>query len=232
MSRLCRYKESLQRFIKDRSCLLDKNRIPNANVESIIYNRVKDSDLLLPIMLLTIMNNQNKKNSKTIQGYYAATSVQILQILLDIINDKDAFISNYDSDIYTTIREYLIVSSGYSLFQNLETVKDNFDGELASEIIINSLKFHQENITKLISSTRAQFEVTDQKPCTDVKNWFIKDDKSLIDHFNKLRIINKKSFKGYIDNNLGSVCESVFQIGWVIGCGNQKDLKKIKKIAK
>ena len=98
MSRLGRYKESLNRFINDRSCLFDEDRIPNAKIESIIYNKVKNSDLLLSIMFLTIMNNQNKKNSKSIQGYYAASSIQILQILLQVIENKDFFKNDNSTD--------------------------------------------------------------------------------------------------------------------------------------
>ena len=61
MSRLIRYKESLNRFIKDRSCLYDTEGIPNASIDTLLYNKIKEDDKLLAILLLTIMNNQNKK---------------------------------------------------------------------------------------------------------------------------------------------------------------------------
>ena len=226
MSRLCRYKESLHRFIKDRSCLFNKESMPNANIESIIYNRVTESDLLLPIMLLTIMNNQNKKNSKTIQGYYAASSIQIVQIILDIIENEES------TNIYNATKEYLLVTGIQSLSQNLETVKDNFDGDLASDIIINSLKIYHDKVSYSNILQECKFEIDTRKPCNDLKNWYIKDDDSLIGHFNKLKTVTQKSFKEYIEKKIGSLCELAFQIGWVIGCGTQKDIKKINKIAK
>jgi len=232
MSRLGRYKESLNRFIKDRSCLFDENKIPNAKVESIIYNKIKGSDLLLSIMLLTIMNNQNKKNSKSIQGYYAASSVQMLQILLDIVENKEAFIESHSLDCFNTIKEYLVLSSNYSLFQNLETVKDNFSGDVSSEVIINSLKIFNEKLSNTNILSTNCLEVSDNKPCTDLKNWYIREDKSLVNHFNKLKIVTKKSFKEYMEMKLGSICDITFQVGWLIGCGNPKDLKKIKKLSK
>jgi hypothetical protein len=227
MSRLCRYKESLQQFINKRSCIFDKNKIQNPNIESIIYNKIKDCDLFLPIMLLTIMNNQNKKNSKSIQGYYAATSMQILFVLIDVMENKD----DYDKDLYKDLTEYLITSSSYSLYQNLETVKDNFSGDIASDILINSLKIFHDNVSNLNMLSRNNFEILNQSPCDDVKNWYIKDDESLTNHFDKLKVISKKSYKEYINKKIESLCQTTFQIGWLIGCGNQKEIKKIKKVA-
>ncbi len=226
MSRLCRYKESLNRFINDRSCLFNKDSMPNANVNTIIYNKVKNSDLVLPIMLLTIMNNQNKKNSKTIQGYYAASSIQIVQILLDIMENES------NSDINHITREYLLVTAIKSLHQNLETVKDNFSGDLSADIIINSLKIYHERVSYSNIMCDYTLEVSEDKPCSDVKNWYIRDDKSLASHFNNLKTVTKKSFKEYVNKKIGSLCELAFQIGWIIGCGSSKDIKKINKVAK
>ena len=57
MSRIQKYKESLYRFIKDKSCLMKTND----EISNFIYEKVKKDDLLFSILLLTIMNNQNKK---------------------------------------------------------------------------------------------------------------------------------------------------------------------------
>jgi len=172
------------------------------------------------------MNNQNKKNSKTIQGYYAASSIQIIQILLDLMENE------INSDINHITKEYLLVTAMKSLHQNLETVKDNFSGDLSSEIIINSLKIYHERVSYSNIMCDYTLEASEDKPCSDVKNWFIKDDESLASHFDKIKTVEKKSFKQYLNKKIGSLCEMAFQIGWIIGCGSSKDLKKINKVAK
>lgn len=226
MSRLCRYKESLNRFINDRSCLFNKDNIPNNNIQDIIYNKFKNSDLVLPIMLLTIMNNQNKKNSKTIQGYYAASMIQIAQILLDLFENGEK------NDINYKTREYLLIMATNSLYQNLETVKDNFDGDMSSEIIINTLKVYHERISYNNIMSEYNLEISNDKPCKDVKDWYIRDDSSLNAHFDNIKTITKKSFKEYITKKIGSICELAFQVGWIIGCGCSKESKRISKVAK
>jgi len=172
------------------------------------------------------MNNQNKKNSKSIQGYYAASMVQIVQILLDLLENGTKDDLNYMT------REYLLITATNSLYQNLETVKDNFDGDVASEIIINTLKVYHERMSYTNIMHDCVMEVSNDKPCKDVKDWYIRDDSSLNEHFDSIKTVTKKSFKEYVTKKIGSVSELAFQIGWIIGCGNQKESKKISKVAK
>ena len=232
MSRVNRYRESLNRFIKDRSCLFDNKCIPNSDISSIIYNKIKESDLLLSIILLTIMNNQNKKNCKTIQGYYAAASIEAIKVLLDSKIMKDELIDSYGNENYNVMREYLIVTIQKSLSQNLDAVKDNYDSSIATTIIINTINTLNDALSfnKILSTT--SFILSDKKPSSDIKRWYIKDDKSLDEKYNDIKVINDKSFKEYHDNNIECLCEVAFCFGWIIGCGDLKKIKKIKKIAK
>ncbi len=232
MSRVNRYRESLNRFIKDRSCIFDKDAMPNINLESLIYNKLTESDLLLSILLLTIMNNQNKKNSKTIQGYYAATSIEILQILLNILENKEDFIKNYGEEKFHTMVEYLIICSNKSLCQNLETVKDNYDGNIATNIIINAMNTYNDTVSFSNLLNFKKLDLTNKKPSSDVKRWYIKDDKSLDKNFDKIKVIEKSSFKKYLETKIGSLSEMAFVVGWLIGCGDQKQIKRIKRAAK
>jgi hypothetical protein len=232
MSRLSRYKESLNKFIKNRSSLFSEERLPSAEIKEYLQSKIKDNDLLLPIMLLTIMNNQNKKNCKTIQGYYAASSMLMIQILLDILENENEFRRKHGDQTFYSLKEYLLLSSNLSLYQNLETVKDNYNDSLSASIIMNVLKSYYNNISysKLLSLKKLELE--NKKPCSDVKNWYIRDNQSLSDHFDKLKTVNKKTFKEHLENKDISLSELSFDIGWLIGCGNYKDIKKIRKLAR
>jgi len=50
---------------------MEDNEPCNTQINSYIYSKIKDNDLLFPILLLTVMNNQNKKNLQY-AGYYLA----------------------------------------------------------------------------------------------------------------------------------------------------------------
>ena len=106
---------------------MDKDNIPSTELGDIIYNKVKNSGLILPILLLTIMNSQNKKNSVTVQGYYAASSIQFLHTIIELIEDTDDIKHNYGVDKYYNIINYLVLCASKSLCQNLETVKNSIN---------------------------------------------------------------------------------------------------------
>lgn len=240
MSRLNRYVDSLHKFIKDRSCLLDKESLPTPEIGEIIYNKVKKSGLIIPILLLTVMNSQNKKNSVSVTGYYAASTIQFLHTIIEITEDKQNIIETYGEDTYHNIINYLTLSSSRSLCQNLETVKNSInDGDTSSKIFINSMKVFNANMnySKILNSKTVKNLPTDSDDLLDTSNndvskWYIKDDKSLNDKFKNLKKITRESFDEYTNNKLGSLCEIAVCIGWVIGCGNEKKINRIKKIAK
>jgi len=49
-----------------------------------------------PILLLTVMNNQNKKNHISMQGYYLASSIEFLIIFLQVIESKKKLLINLE----------------------------------------------------------------------------------------------------------------------------------------
>ena len=54
MSRLIRYRESIKRYIKDKSCLFKKNN----DIGEKVFSLIRDSDLILPCALLTVLNSR------------------------------------------------------------------------------------------------------------------------------------------------------------------------------
>lgn len=232
MSRLNRYKDSLIRFIKERSCIFEETNIPNADIRNIIYNSIDENDLTLPILLLTIMNNQNKKNSKTIQGYYAASAMELARILMNIVENKDQFISEHSESLFNETLYCLILTSYKLICQNLETVKDNYNGEIVANIFINTIKIFNNVLSfdKLLGNY--EFDITDRNPENDTKQWLIKDNIELSEHYSKIKVVKNSSFKKYLNKKITALCEMSFLIGWIIGCGSSKETARIKKLAR
>lgn len=234
MSRILKYKDSLIKFIKERSCLYDNKNFnqKELKVDTLLNNYTKNTDLMLPILFLTVMNSQNKKNKITVQGYYGATSMEILNLILNIKNDNENFVKMYGKDNYYKIILYLIMSSFKSIYQNLELVQNIFNKEKYTQVFDHILNIYFENINFVNFLSEDQFEINDNKIHKDLLNWYIKDDQSLTVKLLKLNQVNRESFLNYLNKTYGLLCETAFSTGWLIGGGEEKDLIQIKKISK
>lgn len=244
MSRLFRYVESLQKFIRDRSCLLDKDMLPNDEVKNLIHNRIKKSDLTLSILMLTVINSQNKKNGITLQGYYSAVTVQFLQTMIELLDkDDNTNTDDADEDEHNDTNtnqaiNYLMMCSYRSLCQNLETVKNTLEAENSTRIFLDSMKIYYDtvNYSRLLNKHVFKLTSNDDKESKaayqQVYKWYIKDDNSLNEKFKKIKQITKESYNEYLDKKIGALCEIAVCTGWLVGSGNPKKLKKLKKTAK
>ena len=230
MSRLSRYKESLSKFIKDRSCMAKD--IPNANMYQVLYSHIKNSDLILSVMLLTTMNSQNHINGISSQGYNAATSIELIISMLQMKDYKDI-------DINILMYSNLCINK--AICQNLESIKNG----LKNESLRHKLPSMFTNVMKIFNNclsydrilSKNQFEFTNKKPNKDTFSWYLENklDKSKYDKFSKkfcnMKQIKKSSFNKYIKKKIGAICEMSFCLGWLMGFGDETSIKKIKKIA-
>lgn len=232
MSRLLKYKESLLKFIKDRSKLLELNSMPNPELEPIIYNLIKNDDMFLPIICLTIMNNQNKKNHITVQGYYAASIVEVLTILKNLIETEKSFKIKYGDKMYNDMINYLILASNKTFHSNAETIKLFIKQENMYQILMATMNVFQSTMSYDTLLAPVVLETTNNKPAKDLLKWYLKDDPVLIEKHNSLKQVSQESFNNYINKKIGAVSEYAFVTGWLIGCGAEADIPKIKKISR
>ena len=232
MSRLVKYKESLNKFIKDRSCLFDDTIISDKNIHNILINEIKNIDFTLPILLLTIMNSQNKKNHISLQGYYAASCIYFSNIILHLVENKSQIIIKHGIQTYNILLNSVILASNKSLCQNLESIKNviSIDNAIKMYTLIMNIYYESVNYNNILSDYK--FDMSNKKSTLDTLKWHIKDDDSLIKEFNKIVQINRESFNNYLNKKIGSLCEMTFCIGWCIGCGDIKYVNKIKKISR
>jgi hypothetical protein len=232
MSRLIRYKESLDRFIKDRSCLFETDSIPNANINSILYNSIKNSNKILAILLLTIMNNQNKKKHISTQGYHAAATIEFLNLMIEIIDRKESFISDYGGDNYNKLTNYLMICANKSICENINSIKIHISGDASTEIFLTVMNIFNKKVSYNNMLDDFNFEFNDTTPKNDTLDWYLKNNVDVSNKFKTLNQIKKESYLKYLDKKIGSLCEMAAIIGWVIGCGDINSIDNIKVIAK
>ena len=225
MSRLVRYKESINKFIKERSCIFSEIEAED-NMMKFLNDQIQKSDFLLPILFLTIMNSQNKKNHITMQGYFAASCIEFVFYLHQIV--VVAIANQPDSKMIN----FLILASQRSLNQSMESVKNFLPTDSLSTILINSQNefLNCVSFKKLLSPIT--LELSGQKPPSDLLKWYIKNDQELKEKILMINKVDPESFQNFLNNKYGSICELAFCLGWLIGGGDQKEINKIKKISK
>jgi geranylgeranyl pyrophosphate synthase len=77
-----------------------------------------------------------------------------------------------------------------------------------------------------------EFELLDQPLKTDLEVTFFKGEKKLIDKLNSFKQIEKKNLLEYLNKRVGCIVELAVSLGWIIGGGSKKELKKTKKMVK
>lgn len=231
MSRLSRYRESISKFIKDRSCLFDETTIPDKVTKTVLYDTVVKTDMLLPILFLTIMNSQNKKNKITMQGYFAASSIQFLFLLTIFEENKDEILQKYGYECYENIKLHCLTSSGKSLFQNLEILKNSVNSDDCVDIINNvvSLYYGLVNGRALLSHSEPEFK--DNKVNDEISKWYLKNNVKLKEIVDNIPCLTRESFNKNLSTKLGSIVELTMCAAWLIGGGEKKELNAIRKIS-
>lgn len=232
MSRIQKYKESLHRFIKDKTGLMDNNDV-DGPINSYLYDKIINDDLIFPILLLTIMNNQNKKNNITMQGYNIASSLEFLNILIYCYENKTEIVKLFNTDIFNKMVNKLTSCAYKTLQQNYESIKNTYSNQAQTlvNIMLSSLSVFNDTI-QIISSSNNQLDVTVNNCHHDIVNWYLKNDTNRIALFRNLKQIDKKSMLNFMYQKYQVICESAMILGWIIGGGDIKLTNRIKKTAK
>lgn len=232
MSRIQKYKESLYRFIKDKSCLFDNEEEEELN--SYIYKKIKESDLIFSIMLLTVMNNQNKKNHVTMQGYYFAASVEFFNSIIYLIENKKEIVALFGDDKYFKLYNNLYLSINKSFQQNIESIKNPYQikNDALVNVIIAALNVYNKTFKLVNKFTDFEFTILNRGCSNNIIIWYLKEDTKKIDKFRKLKRVSKESMNLYIEKKYLTTCELGIIIGWIMGGGDIQSIPNIKKTAK
>lgn len=223
MNRILKYKDSLHRFIKDKSCLIEDSSEHNP----FILRKIKDSDLIFSVLLLTTLNSQNKKNNITMQGYYSASAVEFMNTMIIFFENEETM--NHQ------IMNLLTISSQKSLQQNLESVKDTFSGNPAQavSIFVSVMDIYLTGIKSINESNKYELKKNPENNSkSDILKWYLKNDEQKGKKFKLLQRITEESLYEYINKRYVTISEISFTIGFIMGGGCSKQIEKLKRMAK
>lgn len=202
MSRLARYKDSLNRFIKENDYIK-------------IQENVTKYDYIYPILFLTIMNSQSKKNDINVQGYHMATAVHILNILND----------NMYSDAKT-----LILESNRAIMNNINNIKNFLDKSKSFDIFYFIMNLYNRFVNTEYILSYPKIETTDNKPNDEIQKWYLKKKNKKLN--SKFKQVDRESYNSYLNTKVHPISEIAITAGWIAGGGSMDEIDKIKRMSK
>jgi ribosomal protein S8 len=233
MSRLAKYKESLNKFIQERSNILNPSifvKKPELNI--FINNYTNNSDFILPILLLTIMNNRSKKNKITLQGYYFASCIHCLDMIIYLQDNKYIYHKLFTKDNFNILINYLIMQSNKLLYQNLLSIHNlgnannkKIISTYNTNIILKCFELFNEKTENIYLDDFFQINQDNnaninQDNNKDIEKWYLKNNLEQIKKLRKIKLVSNDNYKEYIDNKYLQIVVLAFCMGWISGGGD------------
>lgn len=224
MSRISRYQESISRFVKTKSYFSELIK-SNKSIENII----DECDNEASIVLLTILNGQNKKSEmKMHHGYYMAAGIDFI-MMCNVINDNTQYYEEKCGK--QTIKTLLCQMSIYvneCLRQNVETLENFLEKDKIFKI--------QKNInsyvcSKLLELTKDEVITgSENVDKTDIINYKFNDKNIINNKYKKMKMVKRDILMAYINRTYGCTCQCAFVLGWLLGLGDSKMINNLERL--
>ena len=209
MSRISRYQESIEKFIKNKNI----NNYFSEEFSEIINKKLLESDHLGGIIVSTLFNHNAKKNNIKGHGYFIGI---IIDIILLIINSKD---KNTNVNFNLFIGLYKILS------ENMNIIKTSKHEDM-NKIILTALTYFNDNIYDIL--TLNKIGEIQKMTKSDLLNLKLMNEK-LYKKLSQMNRYNQEDFINYITRIYGKLGKLIFILSWIVGGGKQ-DKDTIKAI--
>lgn len=230
-SRFGLYQNSIKKFIANQSI------VSNYYQKNFIMDITDNSEYILPISLLTVMNGQQKKNGlKSVHGYEMATGIELLNVLLTIIEAKKFGFTfskgpTEIKDVSDCICQEIVSMVYQTLNRNINNITTYYSQEAMMKIYLISSEHLHEKIMK-INSTVTSVEIpSNLKPIqkTDLKNFHFKNSENLLKLAN-IKQLPKEFLLQYINGTCGSICKLSLIFGWLIGGSSHEMITNLDRL--
>jgi hypothetical protein len=222
-TRFSLYQNSIRKFIAGQSI------ITTYQFKEQLIKIMENSEFILPITLLTIMNGQQKKNKlKLVHGYEMATGIELLIILVDLLKHKKKLIStkrfNFNDRIIDSLHMSLVSLINLSFNRNIDSIKLHHEPEDIIKIFTVGSEQINEKTNKIVSSIMSlEFpEGTKKISKSELKKFHFKNT-NVNDQVYKIKSLPRDFIIKYTDNTFGNICKLSLILGWIIG-GSPHDM--------
>jgi hypothetical protein len=223
MSRIYRYKESIDKFFKSKSFIND--------IDIIYKNHILDislkNDYFISIVLLTVMNNVSKKNNLSLHGYFIASGIESLYLITTIYDNMHYYNNKIGTTAINNLK--LLVNNNIyrSLSQNIDSISLYFQKEKI--IKINSVvnKYITQKLEKINNTFDEPINIWQHNDFLKYKSY----DKKYKNKLQNIKTYNKQDFLNYIDTLYGNICKITLISGYLLGGGDEKIIPKLEMLA-
>uniref|UniRef100_A0A6C0ED59 Polyprenyl synthetase n=1 Tax=viral metagenome TaxID=1070528 RepID=A0A6C0ED59_9ZZZZ len=223
MSRLKRYTDSIDNFIRNKSCISGDN-LDNHNL---ITKEIDKCDHMCATLLLTVLNTACKKTKKTIHGYHMACGIDMIHMITRLLDDKIEYENEYGREkIRNTVAE-LSTCVYQSLSSNIDTVSFNMK-DVAFKIQTFCNNYLNKKIYKIVKYDGYVSSKKMQK--SDILNIKFKKEDEIKEKLQKMYVVDKSIMLEKIESTYGAMCQCSLVLGWVLGGGDEKHLESLEQL--
>ena len=209
MSRISRYQESIEKFIKNKNI----NNYFSEEFSETINKKLLESDHLGGIIVSTLFNHNAKKNNMKGHGYFIGI---MIDIILLIINSKD---KNTNVNFNLFIGLYKILS------ENMNIIKTSKYEDM-NKIILTTLTYFNDNIYDILTLNKiGELQKMTKSDLLNLKSI----NEKLYKKLSQINRYNQEDFINYITRIFGKLGKLIFILSWILGGGKQ-DKDTIKAI--
>ena len=232
MSRISRYQDSINKYMKTKSCLNDsseQNKDKETDIKSNIHEIIDGSDYLVPIVLLTVLSCQSRKAKLSLHGYYMSCGIELLMSITKMMDCENRY-SKYNKAQTKKITNKMLTLTNICLSQNIEHVQTFISKEKVLKIFHGSIKYLNQKTYNLIDDIDMVSANNIKK--TDLISYSFSNYKQdeLKEKIMSLKQFSKEQMKEYITRRFGSVCQISLVIGWLLGNGDDKMIDSLEKL--
>lgn len=199
MSRISRYQESIEKFIKNKNI----NNYFAEEFSKEIEKKLNNSDHLCGIILSTIFNHNTKKSNIKGHGYFLGI---LIDICLIILNSK-----NISADLNTN----LIIGLYKLLNENIQILKSDNSDKL--NLISNKIyEYFNSHIYKILKTEKYNTKKMTKSDLLNLKT-ITPELYKKISNMNKY---DQRDFTEYLKNKYGNIGKIIIVLSWIMGGGS------------
>lgn len=217
MSRISRYQDTVDRFLRTKSCI-SKNNIDNIEF---IEKNIEKNEHICAVLLLTILNSHAKKNNLKIHGYFIACGLDILYSIVDLLNNRTYSEELYGKDKIKNICTEFTACVYKSLAENIDAIKLDMKQHTLK---INLFCFNYLN-SKIYDILKYDNLLSSKKMIkSDILTLKYKNEDAVKNKLKKMFVLDKDIVMKKIETTYGYTCQCALVLGSIMGGVNLNDI--------
>ena len=225
MSRISRYHDSISKFIRNKSNLIDTN---SEIYKQKILNIITNFDYICSILLLTILNTQAKRNNITVHGYYMASGINFIMIIIKLLDNRDKYNTLFTQSTINILINELLLLVNMCLAYNIESSEPHYNSEKLIKIFYKSMKLLNNKIQYIIKNNNMIIE--NNIANNDIITYKFNNIADIKNKLVKLKKVNEDSLHLFTSHKYGQLCQIALSLGWILGGGSDKNLNYLDKV--